>query len=175
MQVAGTNRLTEADLRDRLSRVRLLVLDVDGVLTDGGLYYTDSGEELKKFNVKDGQGLQLIRQAGLEVAIISASASTATLHRAKKLGISHVYIGVSPKLPVLQELCRKLAITLDQVAYAGDDVKDLPVMEVVGCPMTVADAMPANQTAAIYVTQRGGGQAAVREICELLLAAVKPL
>ncbi|NJL86865.1 MAG: HAD-IIIA family hydrolase [Leptolyngbyaceae cyanobacterium SM1_1_3] len=175
MQLVGTCQLEEAELCDRLSHVRLLALDVDGVLTDGGLYYTDSGEEQKKFNVKDGQGLQLVSQAGFEVAIISASASTATLHRAKKLGIDHVYIGVSPKLPVLEQLCQKLGIGLEQVAYAGDDVKDLSVMQAVGCPLTVADAMPVNQAAAIYITQKGGGQAAVREICELLLAVSKPL
>ncbi|MFE4107086.1 KdsC family phosphatase [Almyronema epifaneia] len=172
MQLLGTTQLSAAELRDRLSGVRLLALDVDGILTDGGLYYTDAGEELKKFNVKDGQGLQLVKQAGVEVALISASASTATLHRAKKLGIEHVYIGISPKLPILEQLCHKLSISLKQVAYAGDDVKDLPVMQAVGCPLTVADAMPANQAAAIYITQRGGGQAAVREICDLLLAAL---
>lgn len=161
--------LSETELRQRLSQVKLLALDVDGVLTDGGLYYTDSGEQLRKFNVKDGQGLKLLMQAGVEVAIISAIYSTATLHRTRKLGIVHTFLGVEDKLSVLQELCEKLVINLSQVAYVGDDINDLPVMQVVGCPLTVADAMPQNQECAVYVTQRPGGQGAVREICEQLL------
>lgn len=172
MEFPGTTQLTAPELRDRLSYIRLLAVDVDGILTDGGLYYTDSGEELKKFNVKDGQGLQLIKRAGLEVAIISASASTATVHRARKLGIEHVYVGVSDKLPVLTDLCSKLAISLRQVAYAGDDVKDLPIMQVVGCPLSVADAMAENRAQASYVTQKGGGQGAVREICDLIIQSI---
>ena len=162
-------QLSERDLQTRLSQVKLLVLDVDGVLTDGGLYYTDSGEEMKKFNVKDGQGLQLLRQAGIEVAIISASASTATVHRAKKLGIVHTFIGVAEKLTVLQDLCQTLTLDFSQVAYVGDDVKDLPIMRAIGCPLTVADAMPTNRETAIYVTSKGGGQGAVREICDLII------
>ncbi len=158
------------ELHALLSQVKLLVLDVDGVLTDGGLYYTDKGEELKRFNVKDGQGIQLLRQSGVEVAIISASAATATLHRARKLGITHVFIGEANKLPVLNDLCQTLNIALTQVAYVGDDIKDLPAMTVVGCPLTVADAMPANQEKAVYVTAKGGGQGAVRELCELIIS-----
>lgn len=157
------------ELRSRLSQVKLLALDVDGVLTDGGLYYSDSGEEFKKFNVKDGQGLKLIMQAGIEVAIITASTSTSVNHRAQKLGISHTFIGVENKLSVLENLCHKLNIKLEQVAYIGDDINDIPVLEAVGCPLTVADAMAGNKESAIYVTELAGGQGAVREICNFLL------
>jgi 3-deoxy-D-manno-octulosonate 8-phosphate phosphatase (KDO 8-P phosphatase) len=141
---------------------------VDGTLTDGGLYYTDSGEELKKFNVKDGQGLKLVMELGVEVAIVSASTSPSTQHRARKLGITQVHIGVEDKLSTLEALCGHLGLTWSQVAYVGDDVNDLAVMQAVGCPLTVADAMPANQACAIYVTQRCGGEGAVREVCDLI-------
>lgn len=161
--------LNSEDLQTRLSKVKLLALDVDGTLTDGGLYYTDSGEELKKFNVKDGQGIKLVLQTGIDVAIVSASSSPSTQHRAKKLGISHVYIGMEDKLTVIQALCDQLGIDLMQVAYVGDDVNDLPVMQAIGCPMTVADAMPQNQECAFYITKRAGGDGAVREICDLII------
>ncbi len=158
------------DIRElRLSQVKLLALDVDGVLTDGGLYYTESGEELRKFNIKDGQGIKLLMQLGIEVAIITAKDSLSTLHRAKKLGITHTYLGVEDKLPALEELVEKLGLSLSQVAYVGDDINDLAVMQAVGCPLTVADAMPQNQAQAMYVTRLNGGQGAIREICDILV------
>jgi 3-deoxy-D-manno-octulosonate 8-phosphate phosphatase (KDO 8-P phosphatase) len=163
------NKVSETELRSRLSQVKLLALDVDGVLTDGGLYYTDTGEELKKFNVKDGLGLKLLMQAGIDVAIITASTSTSVVHRAKKLGINYTFIGVENKLSVLEKLCQQLNITLEQVAYMGDDLNDIPVLKAVGCPLTVADAMSANKSSAIYITELFGGQGAVREICDRLL------
>lgn len=161
--------IPETEFLSRLSQVKLLALDVDGVLTDGGLYYTETGEELKKFNVKDGLGLKLIMQAGIEVAIISAGFSTTTIHRAKRLEIQHTFIGVADKLSTLKQLCEQLDIPLAQVAYIGDDTIDLEVMGAVGCPITVADAMPENQALAIYQTRLAGGQGAVREVCELML------
>lgn len=161
--------ISESELRTRLSQVKLLALDVDGVLTDGGLYYTDSGEELKKFNVKDGLGIQRVMKSGVEVAIISAGHSVSTLHRAKKLGIVHVFIGIEDKLSTLKNLCEQLTVSLSEVAYVGDDLVDLPILRLVGCPITVSDAMPENQELAIYVTQKAGGQGAVREVCDLLV------
>jgi 3-deoxy-D-manno-octulosonate 8-phosphate phosphatase (KDO 8-P phosphatase) len=162
-------KISQDELAGRLAQVRLLALDVDGVLTDGGLYYTESGEVLRRFNIKDGQGLKLLMQAGVEVAIITAKSSLSTLQRMKDLGIAHTYMGIEDKLATLKELCERLGLSLSQVAYAGDDVNDLEVMQSVGCPLTVADAMPANQACALYVTQLPGGQGAVREICTLLL------
>jgi len=163
--------ISAADLRARLAQVRLLALDVDGVLTDGGLYYSASGEETKKFHVKDGQGLQALRRMGIEVALISGSASQATVHRAKTLGITYAFVGTEDKLSTLITLCQHLGLTLAQVAYVGDVVNDLPVMQAVGCPLTVADARPENHACALYVTTLGGGQGAVREICDALLKA----
>ena len=164
-------RLTP-DNSARFAQVKLLALDVDGVLTDGGLYYTEAGEELKKFNVKDGLGLKRVMEQGIEVAILSSSAGQATLHRAQRLGIAHVFIGIEDKLAQLQLLCGKLGLELTQVAYVGDDLVDLAVMKAAGCPIAVADAMPENQVAAVYVTQHRGGEGAVREVCELLISAV---
>ena len=155
-----------------LSLVKLLALDVDGILTDGGLYYSESGEVSKKFNVKDGKGIQLLRRSGIEVAIISANDSPATNHRARKLGIANCFIGVEDKLTVLVNLCQKLNLSLAQVAYMGDDLNDLPVLDAVGFPLTVADAIPENKAIAKYVTQLSGGQGAVREVCNLLLDAI---
>ena len=109
--------ISETELKSRLSQVKLLALDVDEVLTDGDLYYTESGKELKKFNVKDGMGIKLLMRAGIEVAIISANSSAATTYRAKKLGMEHCYIGIEDKLPVLNDLCDRLNISLAEVAY----------------------------------------------------------
>jgi len=161
--------MIESNLQTILASIQLLVLDVDGTLTDGGLYYTDSGKELKKFNVKDGQGIKRLMNADVEVAIISASAAPATLHRAKKLGITHVDIGVEDKLKALHSLCEVLAISLEAVAYAGDDINDLSVMQAVACPFALADGIPQTKEVAKYVTEKRGGEGAVREICELII------
>ncbi|MBW4441682.1 MAG: HAD-IIIA family hydrolase [Plectolyngbya sp. WJT66-NPBG17] len=160
--------LSQAEFEARLAQVQLLALDVDGVLTDGGLYYTETGEELKKFNVKDGLGIQRSMSCGVQVAIFSAGSSSATLHRAKRLGIQHVYLRVLDKLAALKQLCETLQIPLDRVAYIGDDLVDIPAMQNVGVPITVADAMPENQAVAVYITHKAGGQGAVREICDLI-------
>lgn len=165
--------LSSTELKERLSKVKLLAMDVDGVLTDGGLYYSDSGEEFKKFNVKDGQGLKIVMKAGVEVAFISASTSTSILHRAKKLGIAHVFIGVEDKQKTLTDLCNKLELSFSQVAYVGDDINDLSVMESVSYPLTVADAISEVKKYAIYTTQQRGGYGAVREICNLIMNSHK--
>jgi 3-deoxy-D-manno-octulosonate 8-phosphate phosphatase (KDO 8-P phosphatase) len=164
------NKVTPVELQKRFSKIKLLALDVDGVLTDGGLYYTENGEEFKKFNVKDGMGLKQVMQAGIRVAIITTSNSASVLHRAKKLGISHVFLDAEDKLSVLNNLCKQLHIGLEQVAYMGDDINDIPVLQAVGCPLTVADAMPENLSVAVYVTQNSGGCGAVREVCDQLYA-----
>jgi len=157
-------------LKSRLGSLKLLSLDTDGVLTDGGMYYTDAGDEMRKFNVKDGMGMRLVRSAGVEVVIITASSAPAIAHRGHRLGLEHVYLETEDKLAALVTLCDKLGIDLDQVAHVGDDVNDLPVLEAVGCPMSVNDAMPAAKDAALYVTTRNGGHGAVREICDLIIS-----
>lgn len=163
--------ISEQALNSQLRQIKLLALDVDGVLTDGGLYYTETGEELKKFNVKDGMGIKQLLQRGIEVAIITTSNSPSVQYRARKLGIPHVFLGAEDKLSVLKELCQQLKLTLDQVGYMGDDINDLPVLDVVGCPFTVADAMPKNLESAIYITGQKGGCGAVREVCNLIINA----
>lgn len=155
--------------RDRLAQVQLLALDVDGVLTDGSLYYTERGEELKQFHVRDGQGIKLVQQVGITVALLSGNASAAVEYRARVLGITHVFLGLDDKLATLTALCTRLGITLGQVAFVGDDVNDLPALRAVGCPCTVADAMQENRACALYVTHLPGGRGAVRELCDILV------
>ena len=161
--------MVEMKIPFNFNQVKLLALDVDGILTDGGLYYTENGEVCKKFNVKDGKGIKLLMESGIEVAIISANDSAATLYRAQKLGIVNCFTGVEDKLMVLKNLCQKLNLSLSQVAYMGDDLNDLPVLKAVGLPLTVADAIPENQATAAYITKLSGGQGAVREVCNLLV------
>ena len=164
-----TKRLTTEALRERLKTIKLLTLDVDGVLTDGGLYYADDGSQLRKFNVKDGMGMKLAREAGVEIAIITASHAPAIQHRGDGLGIPHVFVGVEHKLSALTTLCADLDISLEDVAHIGDDVNDLPVLCVVGVALTVADAVDEVLETAIYATTRNGGAGAVREICDLIV------
>ena len=154
-----------------LAGVRLLSLDVDGVMTDGGLYYTDEGRISRKYNVKDGVGIKRAMEAGVHIAIISAGISGSVSERAKTLGIDHVFTGVDDKLSVLTELCADLDIGLDEAAHIGDDLNDIPLMEAVGCPITVADAQPEAWEAALIITERNGGDGAIREICDALVKA----
>ena len=156
---------------ERLSGLKLLSLDTDGVLTDGGLYYTDDGTEIRKFNVKDGLGIQRVQQAGVMVAIITASSSPSITHRGNKLGVDYVFLDCKQKLDVLLQICDETGIDLEQVGHVGDDLNDIPVMEAVGCPMTVADAEMEVVSTAIFVTKKKGGEGAVREICNLIVAA----
>jgi len=155
-----------------LAGIRLLSLDVDGVMTDGGLYYGDDGRVSRKYNVKDGVGIQRAMAAGVEVAIISAGVSGSIPERAETLGIPHVFTGVADKLAVLRGLCEELGTTLAETAHMGDDINDLPLMAAVGCAVSVADGHPQARAAAAVVTERGGGAGAVREFCDALVAAL---
>jgi 3-deoxy-D-manno-octulosonate 8-phosphate phosphatase (KDO 8-P phosphatase) len=160
-----------AELRRRLRRLRALVLDVDGVLTDGGLFYGASPEPLKRFNVKDGMGLRLAREAGLAIAWISGERSQAVLRRARKLKVVDVFLETEDKLPALLKFLDRRQISPEDAAYAGDDILDLPPMERVGLAIAVADAMPQVRQAAHWITRRRGGEGAVREICDAILAS----
>jgi 3-deoxy-D-manno-octulosonate 8-phosphate phosphatase (KDO 8-P phosphatase) len=153
-----------------LQRVRALVLDVDGVLTDGGMYYGPGGEGLKRFNVKDGMGLRLVLEAGIAVALISGEDSEILRRRAEKLKIVDVYVGVEDKLKTLEGFLAARKIPLTDAAYVGDDVNDLPPLGKVGLPIAVADAVPEVRKAAKWVTSRRGGDAAVREVCDAILS-----
>jgi N-acylneuraminate cytidylyltransferase len=151
--------------------VRLVCVDVDGVLTDAGMYYGPDGEVLKKFNTRDGMGLARVREKGVAVAIISGEDSAIVHARAAKLKIDDVFSSVSNKLEVVQDLCLRKKVKLDEVAYIGDDLNDLGALECVGLACAVADAAEPVKAVAHYVTQRRGGDGAVREVCELIIAA----
>ena len=157
--------------RDLFANTRLLSLDCDGVMTDGGLYYAADGTELRRFHVRDGVGIKAVMSAGIEVAFVTASTTPAIEFRARALGVKHCILGASDKVEALTQLCDKLGIGLPHVAHVGDDLNDLPVLECVGLPITVADAVPAVLEKVAFITSRSGGQGAVREICEHMLEA----
>lgn len=160
-----------ADVWNRAQVIRLLLLDVDGVLTDGHIIYTDRGEEIKFFHVRDGQGIKLVQQAGIEVALITGRHSPVVRHRAADLGINRVFQAIRDKIAVLDELLMSLHLDPQQVAAVGDDLVDLPLFAQVGLSIAVADAAPEVRTAAQWVTSLPGGRGAVREVCQLLLQA----
>lgn len=149
-------------------RIRLLISDVDGVLTDGGMYYGQEGEVLKKFNTRDGMGLQLFRDEGNAVAIVTGESSPSVAARAAKLGISELHLGVRDKLPVVQAIAQKAGLQLSEVAYIGDDLNDIAVLRAVGVPACPADAVPEVCGVARLRTTAVGGSGAVRELVDLL-------
>ncbi len=156
-------------LSSRIKPLRLIAFDVDGVLTDGGLYLSDSGEEFKRFNTLDGHGLKMLKNSGVELAIITGRKSKCVELRAKNLGIEHLYQGVEDKLAAMQSLLAELKLSPDQAAFMGDDVVDLPVMRRVGLALSVPAAPQIVRDHAHYVSQRHAGHGAVREVCELIL------
>jgi 3-deoxy-D-manno-octulosonate 8-phosphate phosphatase (KDO 8-P phosphatase) len=151
------------------SAIRLLLLDVDGVLTDGRIIYSNDGNETKAFDVKDGHGIKLLQRAGIEVGLITGRESALVARRAAELGIEILYQGVRDKLEPFHQILEQLHLSAAQVAYVGDDIVDLPVMRRVGFAATVADAVDDVKAHAHLVTRRGGGRGAVREVCDLLL------
>ena len=153
------------------ARIRLLVLDVDGVLTDGRLWFGPDGELVKAFHVRDGVGIKALLGAGVEVAIISGRRSLAVEQRAAELGLRHVRQGCDNKAEALRALTAELGVHADATACIGDDTPDLPMMALVVLPIAVADAHPDVLAAARHVTRAAGGGGAVREICDLLLDA----
>jgi 3-deoxy-D-manno-octulosonate 8-phosphate phosphatase (KDO 8-P phosphatase) len=154
-----------------LRRVRLLVLDVDGVLTDGRLYYGARGESLKVFNVKDGHGIKQVAAAGITVAIISGRKSPIVTRRARELGIRHVAQGVTDKLAALHKLVKSQSVALEHCACVGDDTPDAPMLNAAGLAIAVADAHADARAVADLLTTRAGGQGAVREVCDWLIEA----
>ncbi len=156
---------------EKASRIRLIIFDVDGVLTDGNLYLGNSGEELKTFNIKDGLGIKLLMRSGVEVGVITGRTSRLVAQRMQSLGVEHIYQGQHHKLPAYQELVAKLGLEAEQVAYVGDDLIDLPLMRRVGFAVAVADAHSLVKQHAHWQTPAVGGKGAVREVCELLMKA----
>lgn len=158
-------------LESRAKLIRLMAFDVDGVMTDGGLYLSDSGEEFKRFNSLDGHGIKMLKASGVEIAIITGRTSRCVEARARNLGVAHVFQGVENKLEAMADLLGKLKLPREAVAYMGDDVVDLPVMRHVGLAITVPESPQLVRTHSAYITQRGGGHGAVREACELIMSA----
>ena len=156
---------------ERLSKVKLLSLDVDGVLTDGGIYYTDSGDSFRKFNAKDGMGLTHLQMAGIPVAIISMGMPGAIDHRAKRLGIKYVYTDVEDKAQSMREIIDDLGIDMSEVAHIGDDINDLPLFDVAGLTIAPVDAMDEVKEVADIISTKKGGDGVVREIADIIRKA----
>jgi 3-deoxy-D-manno-octulosonate 8-phosphate phosphatase (KDO 8-P phosphatase) len=158
-------------VRERAARVRLLVLDVDGVLTDGRIIMDHEGRESKAFDVRDGHGIKLVRGAGIEVAVLTGRSSPVVQHRADDLGIPWIRQGVNDKVKAYEEIARKTGVADDETCFIGDDLVDIPLLKRVGFPIVVADGAHEAKECALYVTQSPGGRGAVREVCDLLLQA----
>ena len=161
----------DSALEERMKRIRLLVLDVDGVLTDGGIYMGPDGEAMKRFDIKDGLGIALWHRAGGMTAILTGRSSKIVENRAKELHISVVRQGCTDKRTAYEELKAELKISDEEIAYIGDDIIDLPVMRQVGLPVAVADAVPEVQNVACFVAAHNGGHGAIRETVERILRA----
>jgi len=157
-----------APLVERLRPIRLLCLDVDGILTDGNLYYVDGGGWSQRFSVRDGFGVKLLQEAGLEVAILSGGDIQSARARAESLGIRHAWFGLVDKVATYERLARDLGFTPAETAYMGDELVDIPLLRLVAFGATVPDAVDEVRAAAHYVTQRPGGGGAVREVCDLI-------
>jgi 3-deoxy-D-manno-octulosonate 8-phosphate phosphatase (KDO 8-P phosphatase) len=164
-------KITSRDINAVAKKIRLLALDVDGVLTDGGIIFDNAGHELKVFNVKDGHGIKMLQRAGIPVAIITGRSSNVVARRAEELGITDVYQGSNAKSAAYDQLLEKYGLTDSEVAYAGDDIIDIQILKRAGLPVVVADASDEAKKYALMVTKNRGGHGAVREITDLLVKA----
>jgi len=158
-------------LLERAARVRLLALDVDGVLTDGKLYFDNSGNEIKTFSTRDGFGLKALQRYGISLAFITGRRSDIVSERARQLGVKHVYQGQDNKMEAFRDLLAKTGCAESEICYAGDDLIDLPILLRAGLSVTVSDAVPQVKQRVHWVTGNPGGGGAVREICDLILQA----
>lgn len=164
--------LSRTELARRAAALRLVLTDSDGVLTDTGVYYSERGEEMKRFSIRDGMGVERLRNAGVETGIITGERSPSVLRRAEKLGLRHVLLGVKDKLGTVQALCAQEGLTLDQLGFIGDDVNDLEVLTVLtsrGLTAAPADALPSVLGAVIHVCSAPGGHGAFRDFAEWIL------
>jgi len=160
-----------SNLFSLFKRIKLLFLDVDGVLTDGGIWVDGEGRELAKFDVQDGKGIVRAQEKGLIVAFVTAKQLEATKRRADTLGVKEVWLGVKEKAEIFETLRRRYSLSSEEIAAVGDDLQDLPVMERAGLAVAVANARPEVKAVAHYITQARGGQGAIRELVELILEA----
>ncbi len=157
------------DLKEKARRIKLLLLDVDGVLTDGMIVYDSRGRDMKFFDVHDGMGVYALRKAGIKTVLITAKGSKAIRPRARDMQVEEIFENISPKTAVLDKILKKYKVTLNEVCFAGDDLVDLCLMKRVGFPVAVFNAAPEIKQAASYITLREGGRGAVREIAEFIL------
>jgi 3-deoxy-D-manno-octulosonate 8-phosphate phosphatase (KDO 8-P phosphatase) len=159
------------DILEKAAQIRLVIFDVDGVLTDGSLFIGDDGQEYKAFNSRDGHGMKMLQASGVAIGIITGRSSQVVSHRMSSLGINHVYQGQHDKLPAFIELIGKLGLKADEVAYVGDDVVDLPILSRVGLAIAVQDAHSLVKQHSHWITPSPGGRAAARDVCELIMQA----
>ncbi len=159
------------DILKKAAKIELLIFDVDGVLTDGHIYFSEHQEIFKAFHVHDGVGIKILQSSGINTAIITGSQSAIVRLRANYLGIPHVYQVTGNKVSAYEELIKKLGLSDEKVAYLGDDLPDLPLMQRVGLSIAVANAIPFIREHANWITQASGGKGAAREVCELILRA----
>ena len=164
-------KVEPADLHKRAARIRLVLMDCDGVLTDGRVWLMNDGDELKAFDVHDGQGIALLHRAGLKTGIISGRNSSTVERRGRELQIDYVRQSVSEKLRTFDEVLSDAKVSTSECAYVGDDLADISIMRRVGLAIAVANAVEETRTAAHYITSLDGGKGAVREVCELILKA----
>jgi len=155
----------------KAAAIRLVIFDVDGVLTDGNIFIGDGGEEYKAFFSRDGLGMTMLQKTGVKIGIITGRTSKVVLHRMQSLDIQHVFQGQTDKIPAFKQLCEELDLQAEQVAYVGDDIIDLPVMNQVGLAIAVGDAHPLVVKHSDWQTDSGGGRGAAREVCELIMQA----
>ena len=160
--------LTDA-LRSKIREIKLVAMDVDGVLTDGGMYYSESGDELKKFQARDGMGIKLLQGVGIITAFVTSEKTNLVLRRGDRLKVPEIHQGTFEKKNVLEELCAKYDLTMQQVAFIGDDVNDLDALQHVGFSVAPADAVAAVMDVVDYICERNGGAGAVREMSDLIL------
>ena len=158
-------------LLEKLKKIQLILLDVDGVLTDGSIIYNDDGRETKIFNARDGFGIRLVMQAGITVGIVTGRSSEALRHRCENLGIQYLFDGVQDKAAMLDKIVTQTGVEAEHAAFMGDDLPDLPLMKRTGLSIAVADAHELVRQKADWTTQASGGHGAVREVCEALLKA----
>lgn len=163
-----TQFTVESQLTEKIKKIKLLILDVDGVVTEGRIIYDSKGQDLKYFDARDGVGVLLLRTGGIKTIFISVKGSKAIRYLARDLKVEEVYEGISPKTKVLYQILKKHNVSTGEICYVGDDLVDLGMMEVVGFPVAVANACQEIKDAASYITQKSGGRGAVREIAELI-------
>ncbi len=163
------------DILEKAKQIKLVVFDVDGVLTDGSLFVGDDGQEYKAFNARDGLGMKMLQRSGVEIGIITARSSQVVEHRMHNLGIKYVYQGQLEKLPAFEGLVGKLGLDFEQTAYVGDDVVDLPVLRRAGLAIAVQDAHPIAKQHAHWQTPHNGGRGAARDVCDLIMEAQNTL